>query len=59
LKENNVNIQPAPANPAAAVREGEVNVVLLITGDYGKALAEGRPAPVKLVLDSTRQSSSP
>jgi sodium transport system permease protein len=59
LKEYNVNILDAPADPSAAIREGEVNVVLEITDDYGAALREGRPAPIKIYLDSTRQSASP
>jgi sodium transport system permease protein len=59
LKENNVNILPAPDDPAAAVREGDANVVLVISPDYGNAFQEGRPAPLKLVMDSTRQSTSP
>jgi sodium transport system permease protein len=59
LQENKVNIQPAPADPVAAVREGEANVVLVISPDYDKAFQEGRPAPLSLVLDSTRQSASP
>ncbi len=59
LKENNVNITAAPADPTAAVREGNVNVVLVISPDYGKAFQEGRPAPIQLVVDSTRQSASP
>lgn len=58
MKENNVNILPAPADPRLAVREGEVNLVLVIGPDYEEAFRAGRPAPVQLVMDGTRQSAS-
>ena len=57
LQQNNVQVVPAPADPRSAVREGEVNVVLVIPADYGEALSKGRPAPLELVLDTSRQSA--
>lgn len=58
LRENNVNILPGPADPRAAVQEGEANVVLVISPEYGEAFQRGQPAPVQLVIDSTRTSSA-
>jgi sodium transport system permease protein len=57
LQQNNVIIQPAPADPRAAVRNGEVDMVLVISPDYGEAFVAGRPATVNLVNDSTRSSA--
>lgn len=59
LEENNVHILPGPADPRAAVQEGEVNVVLIISPAYGEAFQNGLPAPVQLILDSTRTSAAP
>jgi sodium transport system permease protein len=59
LKENNVNILPAPDDPHAAVREGEVQVVLVIFPEYGEAFRQGEPARLQIVQDNTRQSSMP
>jgi sodium transport system permease protein len=58
LEQNNVVIAPAPDDPIAAVREGEVDLTLLIGPEYGEYLQSGLPAPVELVLDSSRQSAS-
>lgn len=57
LRENNIRLVDAPADPEAAVREGEVPVVLVIPPDYGEKLAVGEPAPLQLIADGTRQSS--
>jgi sodium transport system permease protein len=52
-------IVPAPADPEAAVRAGDVDAVLVIPPDFGARLREGRPAPVRLVVDESRQQSLP
>lgn len=57
LDQNNVVIEPAPADPRYAVREGQVELVLVIPPDYGEKLLEGQPAPLQLVADSSRQSA--
>jgi sodium transport system permease protein len=59
LRENNVNILPAPPDPYGAVREGQAGVVLVIGEDYGPAMREGRPAPLEIIQDSTRQATIP
>lgn len=58
LRQANVAIQPPPADAEALVREGELDVVLVIPNGFGSALTSGEPAPVRLILDESRQSAS-
>ena len=57
LSQRGVTVIEAPADPVAAVRNGEVNVVLIIPSDYAEAFQAGQPATVELVMDSSRQSA--
>ncbi|MCS6992698.1 MAG: ABC transporter permease [Anaerolineales bacterium] len=57
LRQQDVIIETAPADPEAAVRAGEINVVLVIPPEYGEDFAAGKSARVRLVFDSTRQSA--
>ena len=41
------------------MRAGDADVVLVVDASYGERLAAGLPAPVQLVLDSSRQSAAP
>lgn len=50
-------IVDAPADPAGAVRAGDFDAVLVIRPEFGARLREGRPAPVQLVVDESRQQS--
>jgi sodium transport system permease protein len=60
LEQNNVTLEEGPADPQEAVRNGDLDVVLVIEGgDFAEDFAAGRPANVRLVLDSSRQSSMP
>jgi sodium transport system permease protein len=59
LEQNGAEIKPPPAEPEAAVRAGDHDVVLIIPSNYGKDLGAGRPAPVQLVMDDSRGSSQP
>jgi sodium transport system permease protein len=59
LAERDVEVKPAPADPAAAVRSGDADVVLEIPEDHGEALRAARPAPLKLYLDQSRQAARP
>jgi sodium transport system permease protein len=59
LEQHDVIVEPAPADPEAAVRQGDVNVVLIIPEEYGEDFSSGKSATVQLVLDSSRQSASP
>jgi len=57
LGQNDVIVEPAPADPQAAVKQGDVNVVLIIPKEYGEDFSSGKSATVQLVLDSSRQSA--
>ena len=57
LEQQDVIIQPAPADPEAAVIAGDINVALIIPEEYGDDFSAGETASVKLVFDSTRQSA--
>jgi sodium transport system permease protein len=54
LRQNNARVQPAPANPQAAVSAGDADVVLVIPPHYADDFRAGRPATVQLVLDESR-----
>jgi sodium transport system permease protein len=58
LEQHNVNLIPAPSDPYTAVLNGDLDTVLIIPDDYGEDFKAGLPAPVRMVIDSSRQSSS-
>jgi sodium transport system permease protein len=58
LEEHNVVVEPAPTDPQAAVRQGDVDVVLIIPEEYQEDFPSSKTATVQLVLDSSRQSAS-
>lgn len=58
LKQQDVIIEEAPADPEAAVIAGDINVALIIPEDYGEDFSAGETATVQLVFDSTRQSAA-
>ncbi|HEX7487472.1 MAG TPA: ABC transporter permease subunit [Anaeromyxobacteraceae bacterium] len=57
LRGAGVDVTPAPADPERAIRAGERDVVLVIPPQFGERLRAARPAPVRLVLDASRQSA--
>lgn len=57
LEQNDVILQPAPADPEAAVQAGDHEVVLIIPAGFGEDFTAGRPATVQLVIDDSRQST--
>ncbi len=57
FKEYNVIISQGPPDPEAAVRNGDADVVLVILPDYAEKFQAGQPAPVQLVMDSSRSSA--
>jgi sodium transport system permease protein len=57
LQQHDVIVESAPADSEAAVKQGDLNVVLIIPPEYGEDFSIGRTATVRLVLDSTRQSA--
>ncbi len=57
LEQENVSVISGPADPQAAVKAGEVDVVLVIPPDYAEKFTDGQMVAVRLVMDSSRQSS--
>src|SRR5687767_10948113 len=57
LEQHDVIVEPAPADPEAAVKAGDLNVVVVIPEEYGEDFSSGKSATVQLVLDSSRQSA--
>ncbi|CUS04399.2 putative Na+ ABC transporter permease protein [Candidatus Promineifilum breve] len=58
LDQNNVDIREAPDDAEAAVRRGELGLVLLIPDDFGQKFRDGEPAQVQLLIDESSQSSN-
>ncbi|HEY1771907.1 MAG TPA: ABC transporter permease [Gammaproteobacteria bacterium] len=57
LRQHNLSVAAAPADPQQAVRTGKLDVVLAIPADYAAAIATGRPADLQLVFDDSRDSA--
>lgn len=57
--EQTARIVDAPADVEAAVRRGDVAVAVIIPAGFGDRMRAGRPAPVRLVVDESRQSARP
>jgi len=57
LRGAGAEIVEAPADPEGAVRAGDRDLVLVVPPEFGARLREGRPAPVRLVIDESRQSA--
>ncbi len=57
LKQNNVEIKPAPSDPDAAVRNQDADVVLRIDPDFAKAWDKGEPAQVEMIYDASQQDA--
>lgn len=60
LRGSGAVIQPGPADPETAVRNGDLAIVLVIPkAEYAENLSAGKPAFVRVVLDVSRQSTTP
>ena len=57
LEENGVELLPAPQDPETEVRNGNYDLILIVPEGFGEDFSAGRPATVRVVLDSSRQSS--
>ena len=53
----NVNVRPAPADPDAAIRNQDEDVILAIDNSYPHDWRAGLPAKVEIIHDSSRQDS--
>jgi len=59
LRRNDVEIEAAPADYAARVREGRMDAVLVIPEDFDELLLAGDSATVELLFDDSRTESAP
>lgn len=53
LEQNNIAVTHHQGDPEAAVREGELLMMLVIDESYSSALAKGELAPLRLIHDSS------
>ncbi len=58
LEQHEVEVQDPPADPEQAVRNGDLDLVLVIPASYAQDFPSGRPATVRMVLDTSRQSAT-
>ncbi|MCO5736503.1 MULTISPECIES: ABC transporter permease [Stenotrophomonas maltophilia group] len=57
LAAQGLNAAPAPKDLAEAIRTQDIDVALRISDDFGKDWAEGKPALVEVIKDSTRRAA--
>jgi sodium transport system permease protein len=57
LEQHDVVVEPAPMDPEAAVKGGDVSVVLVIPNDYAEEFSSSKSATLQLVVDSSRQAA--
>lgn len=57
LKTRGVEIEPAPADPEAAIRKRDHDVVLRIPAEYAQQWREGRAATLELIVDRSQQKA--
>lgn len=58
LEQSGVEVQPAPADPEGSVRDGDLDVVLIVPEDYGERFRAARPAGLQLVVDRSRNEAA-
>ena len=58
LERNNVVVKEAPADPDAAVKRGDHDIVIVIPPSFADELRAGTPAVIELVIDESRQSAA-
>ncbi|WMJ70935.1 ABC transporter permease [Stenotrophomonas sp. 24(2023)] len=56
LAAQGLNATTAPKDLTQAIRSQDIDVALRISDDFGQAWAEGRPALVEVIRDSTRRA---
>jgi sodium transport system permease protein len=59
LRRNDVEIEDAPADYEARVREGRLDAVIVVAEDFGERLLAGDNAKVEIVYDDSRTDSGP
>jgi sodium transport system permease protein len=58
LKQQNVDVQPAPDDAERAVREQDADVVLRIGADFGTSWEKGESAQVEIIYDASQRFAS-
>ncbi len=58
LAQQNVEVLPPPEDAELALREGDVNVVLLIPETFGPSFEAGEPALVEVMRDESNEGAS-
>ena len=59
LERRGIKIDPDPADYRDRVKRGELDAVIVIEPDFQEAMAEGRPAKITLITESSRDRSAP
>ena len=54
-----IEIVPAPEDPETAVRDQNMDVVVVISKDFAERFRESQPANVRIVADNSRNASRP
>jgi sodium transport system permease protein len=57
LKQQNMQIKEAPADPERAVRERDADLVLRIPASYAEGWRSGEPAQVELIYDASQRDA--
>jgi sodium transport system permease protein len=57
--QSGVEIAPGPGDPEAAVRDGDLDVVVVIDEDFADRFRRSRAAEVRVVADSSRSGARP
>ena len=55
LRQNDIAIEAAPADPEQAIRDQDEEVILRIGPAFAERWTDGRPAPLELIFDGSRQ----
>jgi len=58
LRQQRVEIKPAPDNPERAVREQDADVILRIPKDFAAAWDKGDPAQVEIIHDGSQRDAN-
>lgn len=58
LRQNNIDAVEAPENHRSALLDGDVELVLEVSEEYGENLANGKPAPLVLYVNETNRKST-
>ncbi len=57
LEQQGVIVEKPPADPEAAVRSGDVPVILVVPEEHGDRLREAQPSRLELLVDASRNES--